>query len=157
MDSKQALIIYRRIIMLSMVLTGLLLPVIGYVADKTPSRILVPLAFFTRCFACFLFVSIQEPNTLASYVACSLLILATTVENLSMEVLFMKNMPGEVRGTMNGILHFFGCAGVMIFTQAGGYLFDNVGPSAPFALVGTCDGLLGLAVTVLALNGYLKQ
>ena len=56
--SKEALIIYRRIIMLSMVLTGLLLPVIGYVADKTPSRVLVPLAFFTRCCACFLFVSI---------------------------------------------------------------------------------------------------
>lgn len=80
--------------MISMILTGLMLPVIGHTVDKIPSRIIVPLSFFTRCIAAFMFVTIQVPNTFLSYMSCSLLILATTLENVAIEVLFMRNMPG---------------------------------------------------------------
>ena len=94
--------------MISMILTGVMLPIIGHLADKTPSRVIVPLAFLTRCVAAFMFVQITDPNTVLSYLSCSLLILATTVENVAVEVLFMREMPGDVRGAMNGCFHFFG-------------------------------------------------
>ncbi len=68
----------------------------------------------------------------------------------------MREMPGHVRGAMNGILHFFGQVGVVLFTQIGGHLFDNVGPWAPFALVGTCDALLFLLACSLAVLGKFK-
>lgn len=99
-----------------MILTGVLLPFIGHLADKTPSRIIIPIAFLTRCIAAFMFVTIQVPDTFLSYASCSLLILSTTVENISVEVLFMREMPGHVRGAMNGILHFFGQVGIVLFT-----------------------------------------
>jgi hypothetical protein len=108
--------IYRQIVMISMVLTGVMLPIIGHLADSTPSRIIVPAAFLTRCIAAFMFVQITDPATIMSYLSCSLLILATTVENVAIEVLFMRNMPGDVRGAMNGLLHFFGNVGILIFT-----------------------------------------
>jgi len=38
----------------------------------------------------------------------------------------------------------------------GGRLFDDVGPSAPFALVGTADGILFIIAIILALIGKLK-
>ena len=107
-DQTEVLMIYRWIVMISMILTGVMLPIIGHLADKTPSRVIVPLAFFTRCVAAFMFVQITDPNTVLSYLSCSLLILATTVENVAVEVLFMRDMPGDVRGAMNGCLHFFG-------------------------------------------------
>lgn len=139
-----------------MVLTGVMLPVIGHLADRTPSKIIVPAAFFTRCVAAFLFVQITDPATFLSYLSCSLLILATTVENVAIEVLFMRDMPGDVRGAMNGCLHFFGQVGILIFTQVGGRLFDTIGPWAPFALVGSCDAMLFLLATSLAVMGLLK-
>lgn len=139
-----------------MVLTGALLPVIGYYADRVSSKIIVPLAFLTRCVAAVMFVSINVPNTLLSYLSCSLLILATTVENVAIEVLFLRDMPGQVRGAMNGCLHFFGAIGILFFTKTGGYLFDNVAPWAPFALIGVCDFLLFVLATALALLGFLS-
>lgn len=43
-----------------------------------------------------------------SYVASVFVIVSTCIENISIEVLFMRTMPGDVRGAMNGIFHFFG-------------------------------------------------
>ena len=133
-----------------------MLPVIGYYADRISSRVVVPLAFLIRCFAAMMFVTITTPTSILSYLSCSLLILATTVENVAIEVLFMRNMPGSVRGAMNGCLHFFGAIGILIFTKSGGYLFDNVAPWAPFALIGVCDFFLFMLASTLGLLGLLK-
>jgi hypothetical protein len=94
--------------MISMILTAVLLPLIGHLSDKAPSWVIVPASFLLRASAAYIFVQITEPDAFLSYLGCSLFILATTVENVSVEVLFMKNMPGEIRGAMNGCLHFFG-------------------------------------------------
>lgn len=151
-----ALRIFRRILMISMILTAVALPLIGHLADKTPSRIIIPIAFALRCSAAFSFVTIKVPDTYVAYCSCSLLILATVLENVSVEVLFMRGMPGDVRGAMNGCLHFFGQVGILFFTQVGGRLFDSVGPWAPFALLGCTDAALFLLAVVLALCGKLK-
>jgi MFS-type transporter involved in bile tolerance (Atg22 family) len=91
-----------------MILTAVLLPIIGHLADKTPSRVIIPIAFFIRCCAAFAFITIDVPDHYFAYISCSFLILATTLENVSVEVLFMRNMPGDIRGAMNGCFHFFG-------------------------------------------------
>jgi MFS family permease len=155
-SQEEGLIVYRRIILVSMVLTGAFLPLIGHTADKIPSKYLMPAAFSIRCLACFLFVRIVDPNTYMSYISCSLLILSTTVENVAMETLFMKDMPGNVRGSLNGCLHFFGCLGLLLFTESAGWLFDCVGPYAPFALVGAFDAILCLYASFLGLTGQLN-
>lgn len=107
-DENASLSIYRQITMISMILTGVLLPMIGHLADKTPSKIIIPIAFLIRCCAAFMFTTLNRPDTLGAYISCSFLILATVLENVSIEVLFMRGMPGDVRGAMNGCLHFFG-------------------------------------------------
>jgi len=94
--------------MISMLLTLLLLPLIGHLADTAPSKYIIPAAFFIRCCAATAFVQIDFPDTFLAYTSCSLLILATVLENVSVEVLFMRGLPGDVRGAMNGCLHFFG-------------------------------------------------
>jgi len=155
-DENESLSIYRRIIMISMILTGVLLPFLGHLADKTPSKVLIPIAFFIRCVAAFMFITLERPDTFGAYVSCSLLILATVLVVVSIEVLFMRGMPGDVRGAMNGVLHFFGQIGILFFTQIAGGLFDNVGPWAPFACVGVCDSILFTAAVLLSFYGKLK-
>ena len=68
----------------------------------------------------------------------------------------MRDMPGDVRGTMNGLLHFFGQVGILLFTKIGGHLFDTVGPSAPFGMLGCCDVIIGLIALLLGCCGKLK-
>jgi hypothetical protein len=108
--------IFRKILMISMILTGISLPMIGHLADKTPSKIIIPVAFAIRCLAAVAFVTLKVPDTFLAYFSCSILILATVLENVSVEVLFMRGMPGDVRGAMNGCLHFFGQMGILLFT-----------------------------------------
>lgn len=55
-DEKESLGIYRKIVLISMILSGTLLPVIGHLADRAPSKIIVPLAFSARGAAAYAFV-----------------------------------------------------------------------------------------------------
>ncbi len=82
-----------------------------------------------------------------------MLIISTVIENVSIEVLFMRTMPGDVRGAMNGIFHLFGQIGLIFFTYVGGVAFDDVGPWCPFFIVGCCDVVLMLASILLACKG----
>ena len=73
---------------------------------------------------------------------CCLLIIMTVVEAVSIEVLFMRGMPSAIRGTMTGVLAFFGLLGTLIFTLVGGQMFDRIDRSAPFVFLGLMDFLL---------------
>ena len=68
----------------------------------------MPFAFFLRAIAALSFVQIERADTWLSYMASVLLIISTVIENVSIEVLFMRAMPGDVRGAMNGLFHLFG-------------------------------------------------
>lgn len=107
-DENGALDAYRKIVMTAMVGTLLLLPLIGSIADKFPSHIVVPFSFFLRAMAALSFVQIERADTWLSYIASVVLIISTVIENVSIEVLFMRTMPGDVRGAMNGLFHLFG-------------------------------------------------
>ena len=51
-------------------------------------------------------------------------------------------MSKSVRGTMSGMAVFFGSLGSAGFTLAAGYMFDSIGPSAPFMLVAGADAVI---------------
>jgi hypothetical protein len=73
------LVVYRKIVLISMILSGVLLPVIGHFADFLPSAYVVPFAFASRCVAAYFFCQITIPDSLFAYCSCSILILATVV------------------------------------------------------------------------------
>jgi len=99
------------------------------------------------------FVQIQSVDSWFCYFAAVVLIISTAIENVSIEVLFMRTMPGDVRGAMNGLFHLFGQFGLILFTYIGGVAFDEIGPWCPFFLVGCCDVVLMLvAITLVCLG-----
>jgi predicted MFS family arabinose efflux permease len=62
-------------------------------------------------------------------------------------VLIGREAPVAERASVVAAFNFCGAIGILVTSQLGGWLFDRVGPTAPFVMV----GLLNLAVLVGAL------
>ena len=55
---------------------------------------------------------------------------------LAPEILAFDLTPEDMRGSMMGALNIVGGIGLVLVLQVGGYLFDSVGPYAPFIFTG---------------------
>ena len=73
-----------------------------------------------RGFCGYCFIFINDPQSYFSKIMNCLLIIFTVVEAISVEVLFMRGMPSAIRGTMMGMVAFFGQIGMLVFTLVGG-------------------------------------
>lgn len=58
------------------------------------------------------------------------------------QVLTIDLTPKEIRGSVLGAFNVTGCLGIIFFVQVGGFLFDAVGPHAPFLLIGISNLLI---------------
>lgn len=65
------------------------------------------------------------------------------------QTLIAKEATNETRGSVVGMFNVFGAVGILISTAVGGLLFDNVGPHAPFNLVGGLSLLLVAAAVIV--------
>ena len=155
-SDRQALNVYRKITIIAVIVTLVLLPLIGMTADRISSSILFPLAFLLRGIAAFSFQYLSNPRSdWAIFVAISLIV-TTLLQNVTVIALFTRNMPSDIRGAMNGLFHFFGLGGLTVYTMCAGVLFDKVGPASPFTFVSCCDcGILLISIVISCL-GYLK-
>jgi len=70
--------------------------------------------------------------------------------NISAISLIGSAAPVKGRGAVIGGFSFFGAIGILLVALIGGYLFDSVGPTAPFTLVGFANvSLMILALFLL--------
>lgn len=70
------------------------------------------------------------------YVPVVLIALGQAGALLAPEVLAFDLTPEDMRGSMMGALNIVGGIGLVLVLQIGGYLFDTVGPYAPFVFTG---------------------
>ncbi|CAK0745566.1 Magnetosome protein MamH [Gammaproteobacteria bacterium] len=69
---------------------------------------------------------------------------------MASQILVLEQAPQEIRGTVLGVFNTVGCIGVIFFLQVGGFLFDWIGPTAPFTMVGMANLLtFGYALLVI--------
>lgn len=61
---------------------------------------------------------------------------------LGSATLIGQEAPESTRGSVVGVFNSSGAIGILIASSIGGRLFDTVGPSAPFVLVGFFNGLV---------------
>jgi predicted MFS family arabinose efflux permease len=123
----------------------------GNITDNYPSYITLPLSFLLRASAALVFIQIKDPRSYFTYVTLSLFILGTLFENTTLDGLFNKNLPKDIRGTLNGAYNFFGNIGILFYSKYGGMLYDRVSPSAPFVLLAICDVAFALLIIGLRL------
>ncbi|SCA56095.1 Magnetosome protein MamH (MamH protein, major facilitator superfamily) [Candidatus Terasakiella magnetica] len=55
------------------------------------------------------------------------------------QVLTIDLTPKDIRGSMLGMFNVVGGIGIVVFVQIGGFLFDHIGPHAPFVLIGVAN------------------
>jgi len=71
------------------------------------------------------------------------------------QTLVAQEAPVDVRGSVFGVFAFCGAIGLIVVSQVGGYLFDKMGPGAPFVVIGLVNGLIMLfAIYVRIKTGY---
>lgn len=116
--------LYQRMILTSTVFSVVLAPLFGALGDKLPSKVLIPVAFTIRAFSGYSFLYMAHPESVFSALIIVLLIVSTLLEAISIEVLFFRGLPSQIRGTMIGFFAFFGHLGTLVFTLVGGQMFD---------------------------------
>ena len=131
--------IYMEIMLISVAFSTILFPLIGYICDSMDPARIVPGAFLMRCASTCMFCMLDRPDTFEAYLVCVLMIMATIIENSSVDSIFNKNLPKESRGALNGLFSFAGQSGILIYSLIGGWMFDNIGRFSPFVIIGICD------------------
>ena len=131
--------IYMEIMLISVGFSTILFPFIGYICDKMDPAKIVPGAFLMRCASTCMFCMLDRPDTFEAYLVCVLMIIATIIENISVDSIFNKNLPKESRGALNGLFSFAGQSGILFYSIIGGWMFDKIGRFSPFVVIGICD------------------
>jgi hypothetical protein len=78
---------------------------IGNLSDKVRAKFLIPIAFTIVSSAMFLiyFIPHLSKGLLPLYVAVTLIMIGSVFAITSIESVFSRNLPKEIRGTMNGL------------------------------------------------------
>lgn len=72
------------------------------------------------------------------------------------QILIFDLTPREIRGSVLGAYNMIGGVGIVFFVQVGGFLFDVVGPHAPFVFIGLANLLL-TCYALWVLRGGFKE
>ena len=149
--------LYSEVLTGAMIGTLFALPIIGKIADTAPIGLFLPGAFLLRGAIASQFKNISEPESTLSIILSMLIIIASAIQYISVEVLFLRSLPNEIRGTMIGLGNFFGLLGQTIFSVIAGIIFDKVGPASPFTLVAVCDVGIAIIAIIISFYGLLRQ
>lgn len=89
-------------------MSAFIFPFIGTACDYYSPATMIPFSFFFRSMICYLFSFIDDPQSKVSFTICIFMIIATIIENISVDTVFAKNVPKETRGILNGLYSFAG-------------------------------------------------
>jgi len=125
-------------------------PTYGYLTDKlaTGSELLV--AYGTRCIAGFAFYAIKNPNSEWITWTVVFFMLASNFEEVCMESLFSKRLPGDIRAAMVGLQGFFGKFGHFVFAAFAIMTVEKFGIKAGLLMVALFDLSMVVLITVVA-------
>lgn len=75
---------------------------------------------------------------------------------MTLDGLFAKHLPKDIRGSLNGLYYLCGGIGMILFSKIAGILYDSVGPIAPFMMISLMDATFGFIVIILYCCGKFK-
>lgn len=121
---------------------------IGIIIDRLPRMTAMCIAFGLATVGYLALGQIDDPfGGTGMLVACVLVGMGESSAVVSGGVLVGQEAPARSRGAVLGTFSLMGASGIMLLTLAGGFVFDRVGQTAPFTMM----GLVNLAVLVGAL------
>ena len=128
-------------------------PIMGIICDRVHRLVAVAIGLILAGVGYIYMSFIADPFSAAIYPAGILLGMGETGVIVSVGVLLGQEAKGEYRGSIVGVFGQLGGLGILVASAAGGYLFDGVGRTAPFFMM----GVLNLVLMVGALMVYFSK
>lgn len=158
-DRREAEILVQKVNITCVIAAVLIVVPAGRIADNFPAKVLIPIVYFLAAASLIAFQFIPSPREtmLPLYLVVTGIMIASVLTMTSIETVFSRNLPKEVRGTMNSIQTLFGTIGALLFTVVGGYMFDLYGARSPFMVVAVINLTFALFVTLSGVTGRFKH
>ncbi len=122
-------------------------PVMGVISDRLNRLTAVSIGLTVAGCGYLLMSQVTDPFSSEIYPAVVLLGMGETSVIVSVGALIGQEATGKYRGSIVGVFGQMGGFGILATTLIGGYLFDGLGRTAPFVMM----GLLNFALLVAAL------
>jgi MFS family permease len=120
----------------------------GYISDRVSRVTAVAMASGLAALVYLLVFLVSDPTATWVFFLLGFMGIAEISAFVSSQALVGQQAPAARRGAVIGFFGVSGAIGILVGTAGGGWLFSNVGPSAPFVLFGA----LNLAVFVWAMR-----
>jgi MFS family permease len=116
--------------------------VMGLILDRIPRLTGVCLAFGLAGAGYLLLGMVEDPLGRNMVLAAMVAGIGEASAVVSAGVLIGQEAPAAVRGTVIGTFGLSGALGIICLTYAGGQVFDDIGPGAPFVMMGAVNLLV---------------
>ncbi len=126
-------------------------PVLGVLADRL-NRVTVMMIAFGIAAVGYGWIGITDDFLsvgLHNLPALILLGMGLSGAILGSTLLLGQEAPAELRGSIFGLQAFCGAVGILVISAGGGWLFDNIGPHAPFIAMAIANGGIFLWSTLV--------
>jgi MFS family permease len=128
------------------------IPLLGFFLDRI-NRVtgtVVCMSLATAGFLGTMFV--DDPTAKSAIPIFALLGIGQISAFLGSATLIGQEAPESKRGSVVGMFGTCGAIGILVASSIGGRLFDSIGPSAPFVLVGVFNGLVLIAAIAVRIR-----
>ena len=113
----EGLDLYQNITITGMVLSLFLMPGAGVLGDIVPYEVQIVFSFGLRMVAVAGFFLLETPFGLTSYLTVMAILIGTNIELVTINSLYAKKLPKDVRGAMNGMISSVASMGNLAFSQ----------------------------------------
>ena len=114
----------------------------GYISDKVTRVTAVAIAAGLAAIVYLAMFFVEDPTATWVMFLLGFMGMAEISAFVSSQALVGERAPAERRGAIIGLFGVSGAIGILIGTAGGGWLFANIGPSAPFVLFGILNAVV---------------
>jgi MFS family permease len=121
----------------------------GFVADRVNRTLLLVTSLTLTGLALASTILVHDVFGLGMFVVVAFIGVTESALIVCGQAILGEEAPVELRGSALGIFYFCGTLGVVVMSFVSGFLFDKVGYSAPFVMVGLLNLLFAAFAVVL--------
>jgi MFS family permease len=126
--------------------------VMGLLSDRI-NRVLSVCIGFSIASSAYINISfVENPFSSAALLACGLLGVGEISTIVSGSALIGQEAPEERRGSVLGVFNVIGAAGLLLGTYFGGVIFDGIGRTAPFFMMGIVNAVVAVMALVVLIR-----
>lgn len=119
-------------------------PIFGIIGDRLNRVTVLIIAFLLATIGYGWISMLDDPTAPASIPALIFLGIGLSSSILASSLLLGQEAPVHLRGSVFGLQSFCGALGILAISAGGGYLFDAVGPHAPFGAMAIANAVVML-------------